>query len=367
MNFFVILTPECNLQCSYCHGKIWEEGEDCVSHEEVDCFLPLKIAYPIQKLADFCSKDKQCNLLLYGGEPLLELDTLKEIMDNVPAKSFLLQTNGMLLDKLPVEYLKKLSGLQVSIDGDRKTTDGYRGSCVYDAVVRNVAAARKSFSGELIARMTVGEKTDIFRSVTHLLELGIFDAVHWQVDANFGPDYKRRSFAKWAKESYNPGITKLVDWWLRNLERGKVYRIYPFLGVMQSLLSGEKSRLRCGAGWAHYAIQTDGNIVPCPVMAGMRKYYAGDLSSNPSRLKQFDVGGRCDSCGSRELCGGRCLFANVHGFWGKAGEDDVCGTVKHLLAELQRIQPAVVKLVSEKRLSFRELDYTEFNSCEIIP
>ncbi len=340
MNFFVILTTECDLECSYCYGKIWEEGKDEVSEEQVDCFLPATISYGIPKLASFCAKDKDCGIMFYGGEPLLESGRITEIMDSVPAKSFLIQTNGTRLDRLPKKYLSRLDGIQVSIDGDRSTTDGYRGAGVYDTIIRNLKPIQHIFKGELIARMTIREQTDIYEQVMHLVHLGLFDAIHWQLDAGFGPDYGNRNFGEWAAESYNPGMTKLIEEWLELLRMGVVMRLYPFLGIMQSLLKGEDVRLRCGAGGAHYAIQTDGNIVPCPVMAGMKKYYAGSLSSDPNRLKRFDVGGRCSGCGMKGICGGRCLFASAHDFWG-SGYADVCGTVAYLISTLQKMKPEV--------------------------
>ncbi|MGC8940395.1 MAG: hypothetical protein ACP5KU_07875, partial [Candidatus Bathyarchaeia archaeon] len=46
---------------------------------------------------------------------------------------------------------------------------------------------------------------------------------------------------------------------------------YPFLGIADSFLKGEReSLLRCGGGWINYAIQTDGYIIPCPTMWGMK-------------------------------------------------------------------------------------------------
>ena len=367
MNFFLILTTECNLRCSYCYGKIWDEGKDEVMDKDIDYFLPMKISYDIRKLAGFCKKDKNCGILLYGGEPLLEMEKLKEVMDNVPAKSFILQTNGILLDKLPEKYIGKLDGLQVSVDGDRITTDNYRGKGTYDKIIANIRKSKPAFNGELIARMTVAEGTDIFKQAVHLIGLGLFDAVHWQVDANFGPDYKKRHFRKWAEESYNPGITKLAELWLSEMRKGNVLRIYPFLGIMDSLLKGEASRLRCGAGWAHYSIQTDGNIAPCPVMAGMKKFYAGNLDSSPNRLKQFDVGEPCTSCKIKSLCGGRCLYGNAHDFWGRKGQSEVCDTVNHLIKEMQSIEPDVKELIQARVVSIEDFDYTKFNSCEIIP
>ena len=39
------------------------------------------------------------------------------------------------------------------------------------------------FTGELIERMTWSGNNDIYKSVIHLLNLGLFDHVHWQLDA----------------------------------------------------------------------------------------------------------------------------------------------------------------------------------------
>ncbi len=50
-------------------------------------------------------------------------------------------------------------------------------------------------------------------------------------------------------ESYNPGISRLVCLWVQTMrEEGRVLMMYPLVDVMQSLLKGEKTLLRCGAG-----------------------------------------------------------------------------------------------------------------------
>jgi putative peptide-modifying radical SAM enzyme len=221
---------------------------------------------------------------------------MQALMDSLPAKRFLLHTNGTMLDRVPPEYLKRLHTISVSIDGDRATTDYYRGEGVYDRITTNARTARAhGFSREMIARMTVTEDTDIFRQVTHLLDNPdfAFDSVHWQLNALFWRnDRSRRHFARWARESYNPGITRLVREWVRVMrEDGRVLMLYPFVDVAQSLLKGEKTLLRCGAGWAEYNVQTDGNISPCPVMSGMKDFYAGDIRGSPAELKRVPIGG----------------------------------------------------------------------------
>ena len=91
-------------------------------------------------------------------------------------------------------------------------------------------------------------------------------------------DFPKRRFAEWATGSYNPRLRSLVRAWVEHMEKtGEVLRLYPLVGVMQSFLTGESSRLRCGAGWIMFNVQTDGNITPCPVMAGLRDFYLGNI------------------------------------------------------------------------------------------
>jgi radical SAM protein with 4Fe4S-binding SPASM domain len=150
-------------------------------------------------------------------------------------------------------------------------------------------------------------------------------------------------------------------------EEGKVLKLYPFVDVTQSLLKGEKSLLRCGAGWAEYNVQTDGHISPCPVMAGMKDFYVGDLGTSPAGLEKVPLGGRCAGCAVRDICGGRCLYANVTMKWGPEGFDEVCATVRHLIAELQDALPEVRQLIADGKIGESDFDHMRFNSCEMIP
>lgn len=144
MDFFVVLTEECNLQCSYCYGKAFSDSGECrVLEEECDS-LPAEMSYGTGELAAFCKKDRECGLILYGGEPLLRPERATEIIRKVPAKRIILQTNGLLLERLPSDCLGKLQGIQISIDGNKETTDSCRGNGVYDACIKNAGLAREN-------------------------------------------------------------------------------------------------------------------------------------------------------------------------------------------------------------------------------
>jgi putative peptide-modifying radical SAM enzyme len=374
MFFHVILTNECNLQCRYCFGEALEDMETDFADFEVDYALPKKINYDVDLLDKFCRQDPECVLTFYGGEPLLCINEIKQIMDNVKAKCFMIQTNGLLLDSLEPEYVNRFHTILVSIDGDEALTDFYRGKGTFRKVVSNLKLIRRNgFEGELIARMTVMEQTDIYKQVTWLVdnEEFPFSSVHWQLNAGFwGNDFARRDFKKWSQESYNTGIRKLVKFWVECMEKnGVVLRLYPFLGIAQSLLSGEKqSLLRCGGGWINYAIQTDGHIVPCPSMWGMKDYYLGHISNaEPLKLKKVFVGEPCTKCDVFRICGGRCLYANVTKRWKTEDYSLVCDTVRNLVGVVAEEISKIRKLVKDERISLEDLEFMKYNGCEIIP
>ncbi len=79
---------------------------------------------------------------------------------------------------------------------------------MYDRVTRNVEFVRREgFRGDLVARMTVAQGTDIYGNVRHLLGTGLFDHVHWQLD--FGMFWE-------AGEDTEPGLAE----WLTRIRFG---------------------------------------------------------------------------------------------------------------------------------------------------
>jgi uncharacterized protein len=372
MFFHLFLTTECDLQCKYCYDKSCDDI-DSEFQFNIDYSLPKKIDYNMDWLATFCEKDPNCVLSFYGGEPTLCLNEIREIMDNVKATHFLIQTNGLHLDELEPAYTNRFHTILVSIDGTQALTNYYRGAGVYQRVVENIKTIRRNgFHGEIIARMTVAEETDIAKEVKWLLHNKdfSFSSVHWQLDAGFWKnDFARRPFEKWVTESYNPGIQRLVGFWVDQMEKSrKVLRLYPFLGLMQSLLHDEKSFLRCGSGWINYGILTNGTIVPCPAMSGMADFYLGHIcTTNPLRLKKVFVTKPCTECEILGECGGRCLYANITKRWSDKAYSIVCNTVKNLISSLKQEIPRVEMLIAQEKIKPTDFNYLRYNGCEIIP
>ncbi|MGB8220394.1 MAG: TIGR04084 family radical SAM/SPASM domain-containing protein [Methanoregula sp.] len=375
MYFHLILTDDCNLCCRYCRAKAFEEedaeGIDTVP-VEIDGDLPPDLSYDPELLYRFLARDPSPTVTFYGGEPLMRSDLVERIIREAPVQRFMIQTNGLLLDRLPSYIVNRFSTILVSLDGREALTDENRGIGVFSRVMANVKKIRANgYHGELIARMTVTERTEIFDAVRYLAENTdySFSSIHWQMDANFTGDFSHRTFAEWAEKKYNPGIRALVTAWVDEMETSsRVLCWYPFIDPVEDLLNGRASPLRCGAGHANYAIMTDGHIAPCPIMIGMKQYYLGHIAdADPQHLRRIPVGGECEACHIRTFCGGRCLYSSIVQPWNLAGRQLVCGTVENLRDALTGELPRIRALIAARRISLADFAHEKFNGCEIIP
>jgi uncharacterized protein len=374
--FHLILTDECNLCCSYCRAKAFDETggrvDPTVPMVEIDPALPTELDFDLDLLYDFLEKDPSSTLTFYGGEPLMRADLINTIMQEAPVHRFMMQTNGILLDHLAPQVMNRFSTILVSLDGNEALTDANRGTGTYRNVIENIKRIRQNgYTRELIARMTVTENTDIVGAVHWLSDNPdySFSAIHWQLDANFSDDFLHRQFADWVNKSYNPGITRLVKDWVDHMENEReVQRWYPFLDPMEDLLCGRQSLLRCGSGHANYSIMTDGHIAPCPVMIGMSQYYVGHIQdADPRDLAVIAVNGECADCKIRGFCGGRCLYSNITKPWGVLERRVVCSTVENLYTGLTGVLPRVKDLIDKRVIHLADFSHEKFNGCEIIP
>jgi sulfatase maturation enzyme AslB (radical SAM superfamily) len=84
MHYHLLLTELCNSQCRYCYTKSLKEFDNGLDKKFKFCFdSPEKIDLDIKKLKEFLMKDKDPILVFYGGEPLLEIDKIIEIIDEL--------------------------------------------------------------------------------------------------------------------------------------------------------------------------------------------------------------------------------------------------------------------------------------------
>jgi len=341
MLYIVMTTPICNLSCRYCGGSL--HG------------MPEEITYSSDELQRFIADDDEAVVAFYGGEPLLNSEVIHEFVNKLNASHFVINTNGSFIERLD-GIVHRFDSILLSIDGERKVTDYYRGPRCYDTVMHAVDFLKdQQFKGELIARMSISHHADIYRDVIHLLS--IFPYVHWQLDMVWSALWELPDFTKWVHENYFPGIKRLVEIWVESMEQGEILGIVPFLGIVSRMLHGG-SGLFCGSGTRSVTITTDGRILACPIAPEYQWNCMGDIKHG---YKAVEIEQPCKSCADYQLCGGRCLFAHKERLWGEEGFIEMCEVTRFLIRELEKYQSVFKKHKDE-------LYYPPFNNTtEIIP
>lgn len=368
MIYFLILTNKCNLRCKYCFEKAFDDSNIDFPEEIEE--LDNEIKFNVNQLKKLIAKDKEPYFIFYGGEPTLRLDLIKKIISQLPKKTkYIIQTNGLLLKTIEHKYLDRFESIFISIDGTKILTNKNRGKETYEKIIDNIKAIRKAgYKKEITARMTI-LNSNIYKEVKHLINTKKFNAIHWQIDANFWfNDYKKRYFTKWLEKNYKPNLKKLVDYWFSELKKGNVLKLYPFIGIMHNILHNKKTKLACGAGYGNFAIQTNAKLIPCPIMAGMKNYYLGDLSKKAEKPKEFHLIPQwCKTCKYCDLCGSRCLYSNILHPWPKEQRELVCESTKYLIDLLKAKEQDIKKLIKLNIIHISDFDYLHYNGAEIIP
>lgn len=354
MYYLVYLTEGCNLACTYCDPE-WARER-----------FAREVSYDVGALERFLAHDPDVALQFYGGEPLMRVDLLREVLARVKPKHVVLQTNGMLLDRLDDALLERLDVISVSLDGPEAVTDRARGAGVYRRVLDQLCKLHeRGFAGRIDARMTVSPGTRTFEAVHHLASGNDFpfSRVYWQLNVLFhAVDWRqdRKVLRHWIDESYNPDVTRLVDWWASELDiHERVVGLVPFAALTHAMITETPARhVRCGAGTTMWTVSTDGQLFACPIMRAEPALCAGTLTTHrPETLEaQVTLGEPCTSCEIRETCGGRCLVANRQQRWGDEGFALVCSTVKHLVRELERVKPRVRTALARGKATMGALD-----------
>jgi len=247
------------------------------------------------------------SLVFFGGEPLLVPDIIERFIDETGSLGlrYILFTNGVLLNRVPLELLRKLNIIFVSVDGDRESNEKHRVAGTYDGIMRNIEYLKDSTDAYLIGRVTVEEETNVDLSVRNLLRL--VDAVYWQI-VNKPAFNDSRSFVR----KYKAEVRRLFEYWMENLSAGRNPGIVPFQAVAASVLFGypeDRRSFRCGSGHSYQAIDVDGNVYFCDEYVGDRRGIVGNIAEGAVDLRykaHFEIFDDCLDCEVSDICLGRC-------------------------------------------------------------
>ena len=152
------VTDACNLNCKYCaYGELYEDYD--MRHNKKMTFdmarRLIDYLYPFWTSNQNTSSQQILYISFYGGEPLLNMPLIKDVVEytkklKIPHRTicYSLTTNAMLLDCYMDFLVEKDFSLLISLDGNRYN-DSYRvdhsGQPSFDRVVRNVDLLKKEY------------------------------------------------------------------------------------------------------------------------------------------------------------------------------------------------------------------------------
>lgn len=318
----------CNLRCKYCFA---DEGE-YHGHKGV---MSLDTA---KKAIDYVIKRsgprKNIEIDLFGGEPTMIMDTIKEIIkyarDNEAKWNkkirFTMTTNATLLNDEMMEYMdKEMGNIILSLDGRKEVNDKVRikpdGSGSYDDILPNIKKmiSKRTKGKTFYVRGTfTRQNTDFYQDVMSMLNEGFREISIEPVVLEKGhPLAIREEDIPVIFENYD----KLYEEMLRRKREGKdEFTFYHFNIDLQGGPCVYKRISGCGAGFEYVAITPQGDVYPCHQFVGKEDYKLGsvyDDTYNKELSKKFKHAHiynkpKCRDCWAKFYCSGGCQANNVN-------------------------------------------------------
>lgn len=319
---------DCNLRCKYCFA---DEGEYHGHKGTMSLEVAKKaLDYVIEK----SGPRKNVEVDLFGGEPLMALETIKElvayarIIEKEKNKNirFTMTTNATLLNDDTMKFLdSEMGNIVLSIDGRKEVNDKVRvrvdGTGSYNKILPAIKEMVKNRdkSKQYYARGTfTRENTDFFEDVMHLANEG-FDEISIEpvVLEDGHPLSIRTEDLPEIMESYDKLFNEMRK---RNVEKNGEFKFYHFNINLQGGPCVYKRISGCGAGYEYVAITPDGDVYPCHQFVGKEEYKLGtifDRKFNNELSKKFKAAHiynkpECRECWAKFYCSGGCQANNVN-------------------------------------------------------
>ena len=315
----------CNLRCTYCYAGGGSYGGAAR-------VMPPELARRAARyLVESSGERESVTLVLFGGEPLLNLAALKaavlegEAAARACGKRFVvsLTTNGTRFTPEVLDFLSAHPiSISVSIDGPPDLHDanrrypGAKGGGTYADIVAGLDLLRARLPRPPAARVTLtpdqwGRVPEVFDHLKGLgfLEVGIAPAS--PVTAEFLPTPEQ-------DETLFTGFAELARRFAREAAEGRVLPFSNLLDVLGRLHLGQVKSAPCGAGLGYLALDTEGRFFLCHRLAGVERFRVGDLDAGIDHAKiaaclaaqaapRQDA---CSACWARSLCAGGCHHEN---------------------------------------------------------
>ena len=348
------ITKNCNLNCRYCIAKAVPKNQRKMGFDTAKAI--------IDKIFDF--PQKQFSIQFYGGEPFTNFDLMKKVVDYCGGKSgtshkfcrFLLQSNGTLLDRNTVLFLKRHNvSIGISLDGPSYIHDSVRisnnGKSSHAQIMKGIDFLKKfDIPFNLIVTLT---KINVQKPEEVLNEVKRLNANEFKLNPVFRMGKATESSELWINSEEYLSFTKSVINFIER-EKGRILE-RNLTNIFSNIISASSERYMCqrapcGAGVGMLAFDVDGDLYPCDgfMSSKQNRIVTMDELKNDnlvriranSRLieklskRSFKNIGGCETCQWHLFCGFGCTSESENVFNDIYHKPLFCEYYKHLFPYL---------------------------------
>ena len=219
----IYVTENCNLKCTYCY-----QG-NCHTNKAMTFELACDIIDKALEDPYFNN-----NVEFFGGEPTLEFELIKKVMDKYPKLLYSITSNGNFINFKPEdkEYIKKLDSLIVSIEPNNSTSKYMRKipdlkRFIFDVVMLLRESKTTLYFNIVISDFILGHEPEFVDLIKHIKLLSQLRQVYYVFlpnlsdKNNFKDNDEWYNFLMWFRErdfdiykrliNYSPDVFNNTD------------------------------------------------------------------------------------------------------------------------------------------------------------
>lgn len=309
MTLELIVTPFCNLNCSYCYYKGIEYRENMTfetAKRAVDLFCKLSID----------KKEEVLYITFFGGEPLLCIELIIKIVKYIKSTChnelnirFVIGTNGTLINKEIADFLNEHNFIiHVSLDGNKNSHSLNRrdnsNRTFYSAITDGIGMLNKenTYAATVVRVNSVNE---FFSNIKYIYDLSISRII---VSCDFSDKWDNNTF-KILKNQYKKCAVLYKSYYKNNSDF--FFSLFDDK-INLYLTHSSYKQTCCKIGENNFVVAPKGDLFPCTRFANRsigNDYSTGNIftgiNHNTVKLIKESLENdkkECTTCTIKNMC-----------------------------------------------------------------
>jgi uncharacterized protein len=304
------------------------------SNKSIDEQLYIEEFYKLRKKYP----DEIIKIDFFGGEPLLQLDKVQYIIDNIVDDNvkYFMPTNGLKMTPASKQMLLH-NNVELSLSFDGLWQDVNRKQLTGKGTLSQYLDKKELFSGMRCHTMITAGNYDILDNHLFILnEFGMISEMTLVRDRN-----------TWDIESVTKlcnGIDELFDWYIKNADEEMPFLILFYL--RHFLLHKSKGVVidTCGAGVDLFSF-SENKITPC------NRFKNDDDAINS--IKEYTKMSVCNTCSVKNYCKKGCLYEQIKN---EGPIADLCTIYRYMYKHVAQMTTTLIDHAKFNKLIMKELN-----------